>query len=123
MLEQAMTNVFKNAVEAICEARPHGGVVDVEVKTDVMSEMVRVDVTDNGCGIPDENIPELATLYSTKGNKKANSGIELFITARILKLHDGRLEARSKLGEGTTVSILIPAWRGQTELGRTEQIS
>lgn len=111
MVEQAIFNVLKNAIEAIREARREHGVVSIGVRIDASNEILRLDVRDNGCGIDETSIPHLTTLFTTKASKKANSGIGLFITQRILKLHSGKLEIASVVGTGSTVSLCFPKWK------------
>lgn len=108
MLEQAISNVLRNAVEAIHEAQRAQGTVSIAVRFDQASDTLKLDIKDNGCGIDEVSIPRLTTLYTTKSARKANSGLGLFIAQRILALHDGRLEIESVLGSGTTVSLCLP---------------
>lgn len=110
MLEQALVNIMKNSVEAVRQMGPKTGVVEVCVGQAKAERMVSIMVKDNGCGIAAENIPNLTTLYTTKRHIKPNSGIGLFIVSRILKVHDGLLEIKSKVGEGTSVRLLLPEW-------------
>jgi signal transduction histidine kinase len=114
MLQQALVNVLRNAVEAIGEANRNGGVIIIDLKeTGDERNLVVIEVQDNGCGIPESDIPKLTTLFSTKGHKKPNSGIGLFISDRIVRFHNGRLRVSSREGVATTVSILLPRWTAQ----------
>lgn len=107
MLEQVFVNILKNAVEAIRESERKQGRVVVHRSSRAGSIMV--EITDNGCGIPKENIDQLTgIMFTTKQDKKANSGIGLFIANRIVSLHNGRVEIQSDLGVGTTVSVILP---------------
>ncbi len=114
MLEQVIVNILKNAVEGIRAANRKTGTIKVELKASPQSpQTVLINITDNGCGITEEDIPKLTSIFTTKTNREPNSGIGLFISERILKLHRGQLEIRSRVGEGTTVSILLPKWNPQ----------
>lgn len=108
MLEQAISNVLRNAVEAIHESQRAQGTVNLDVRFDQATDTLKLEIRDNGCGIDEVSIPRLTTLYTTKAARKANSGLGLFITQRILTLHSGRLEIESQLGSGTTVSLCFP---------------
>lgn len=108
MLEQAISNVLRNAVEAIHEAQREHGAVNIAVRIDQATDTLKLDIRDNGCGIDEISIPRLTTVYTTKSARKANSGLGLFIAQRILTLHSGRLEIESLLGSGTTVSLCFP---------------
>jgi signal transduction histidine kinase len=113
MFEQVIVNVIKNGLEAIDEAKRDRGLVTIKVSTiDVenskYSRWVKVEVHDNGEGIPPQNIRKLATLFTTRAKKKPNSGIGLFISSKILEIHDGEIKFESTLGVGTIVTILMP---------------
>jgi len=114
MLQQALVNVLRNAVEAIDESNTKSGVIRIDLKeTGDERNLLLIEVQDNGCGIPESDIPKLGSLFSTKGHKKPNSGIGLFISDRIVRFHNGRLRISSKEGETTTVTILLPRWTAQ----------
>lgn len=69
-----------------------------------------VEIIDTGRGIPPEEVP-LATeeLYrGTNAKDVAGSGLGLAIVRRIIERHGGRLEIRSRLGQGTIVTVQLP---------------
>lgn len=109
LLEQAIINVLKNSIEAIREAHRESATIDIDIDTTSKANgLIRVDIRDTGCGILEEDIPKVTTLYSTRGEQKANSGIGLFISNRIMEIHGGKLSIKSKYGKGTTVSLFLP---------------
>jgi signal transduction histidine kinase len=115
MLEQVLVNVIKNGLEAIDEAERAHGLINIrvgttEIKESNYSRWVRVEVSDNGVGIPEENIDKLTTLFTTRSHKKPNSGIGLFIGKKILDIHNGEIKFESAVGEGTRVTLLMPEW-------------
>ncbi|HXO22593.1 MAG TPA: ATP-binding protein [Thermoanaerobaculia bacterium] len=68
---------------------------------------VRLEVVDNGVGIPDGERRHIFDLfYSTR---KGGTGLGLAIVDRIAKAHGGRVEVRSTPGAGTAVSVALPA--------------
>ena len=71
---------------------------------------VTIYVSDSGMGIPPEEIP-LVTQKFVRGSAapSGGSGLGLAIAARIARDHHGTLSIRSTLGEGTTVSVSLPA--------------
>ena len=71
---------------------------------------MNIEVKDNGCGIAEQDIPHLTTLYTTKAHLKPNSGIGLFIVEKIIRMHEGSIDISSELGQGTAVRILLPEW-------------
>jgi signal transduction histidine kinase len=113
MLEQAIVNILKNAVEAIREAKRPNGLINIQMKVDSTNDgdAIRINFLDNGCGIPEERLAEVTKLFmSTRTDKKPNSGIGLFITKRILKVHNGKLTIANNEREGITVSVSLPLW-------------
>lgn len=111
ILEQAITNVLKNSVEAIRETGRTAGVINVRVRVVERPErQVKVEIEDNGCGISPDNIEKVTTIFTTKGDRKPNSGIGMFITDRIMEVHDGKIEIESDGKSGTKVSLLFPEW-------------
>jgi len=70
--------------------------------------MVRIRVTDTGCGIPAEGLNKLfEPFYTTKGAK--GTGLGLSIVWGIIEKHQGQIKVESKGGRGTTLTILLPA--------------
>lgn len=130
MLQQVIVNILKNGVEAIIDAGKDGGAMTItiyavkEVPKDVVdktelkpyAKWIRVDIEDNGCGIAEENISKLTTLFTTKLDRKANSGIGLFIARRIIRIHDGTMSINSIEKKGTTVSLFLPEWEAYKAL-------
>jgi two-component system phosphate regulon sensor histidine kinase PhoR len=75
--------------------------------------MVRFAVRDEGDGIPPEHIPRLTERFYRvdPGRSRAagGTGLGLSIVKHIVERHRGRLDIESTLGQGTTVTVLIPA--------------
>ena len=70
-----------------------------------------MDVRDTGCGISEEDIKRLATPFVQVGSNKAKAkgtGLGLAICRQLAKAMGGELRIASKLGEGTTFSIVVP---------------
>ena len=75
--------------------------------------LVRFEVSDTGIGIPEEDIPRLFTEFFRAENAKAVSeegtGLGLAIVKEILDFLGGSISVKSKVGEGTTLTCLLPA--------------
>jgi two-component system, NtrC family, nitrogen regulation sensor histidine kinase NtrY len=114
LITQAITNLVKNAREAV-EARlpmPNGekGLVQVEAGLEQTSEVARpfVRVTDNGIGLPKDNRHRLAEPYMTTREK--GTGLGLAIVKRIMEEHGGRLRLEdSPGGQGASVTLEFAA--------------
>jgi len=104
LISQALTNIVKNATEAIGAVPPAElgrGRITVHAQHD--GKEVVIDVIDNGIGLPKENRARLLEPYVTTREK--GTGLGLAIVGRILEEHGGRLELRD-------ASEKIPGARG-----------
>jgi two-component system nitrogen regulation sensor histidine kinase NtrY len=94
LISQALTNIIKNATEAIAAVPAaelgHGRIV-VAARHEGREEAV-IDVVDNGIGLPKENRARLLEPYVTTREK--GTGLGLAIVGRILEEHGGRIELR-----------------------------
>lgn len=101
-LNQVFLNILVNAAHAIEKE----GVIDV--KTWAVRDEIFISISDDGCGIPEANLARLfEPFFSTKEVGKG-TGLGLSISYDIMKKHDGRIEVRSRLGEGTTFVLRLP---------------
>ncbi|MET0293824.1 MAG: PAS domain-containing sensor histidine kinase, partial [Phenylobacterium sp.] len=106
MLAQALTNVLKNAAEAIAGAGRTGGWITAELVSD--GEQVAFVVEDNGVGLPDKDRHRLSEPYVTTREK--GTGLGLAIVKRILEDHGGELIlSDASSGQGARVALRLPA--------------
>ncbi|WP_295559464.1 PAS domain-containing sensor histidine kinase [uncultured Hyphomicrobium sp.] len=115
LLTQAVTNLVKNATEAVestVEADPgRQGRVDVALRTDATT--VAIEVIDNGPGLPKHNRSRLLEPYvTTKGHK--GTGLGLAIVAKITEQHGGQLllddaPVTSERPSGARVTLSFPS--------------
>jgi signal transduction histidine kinase len=101
LLKQALLNVVLNGAQAM----PDGGELSVRLTEDGRSAILQIQ--DHGEGIADDIRPRIFDLYFT--TKRDGSGIGLAMTYRILQLHHGQLDVESKIGEGSTFTLYLPA--------------
>ncbi|PSJ59927.1 sensor histidine kinase NtrY-like [Pseudaminobacter soli (ex Li et al. 2025)] len=112
LLSQAFGNIIKNASEAIDGAeRSEGEVGAIRIQACREEAMIRVDVMDNGKGLPRENRQRLLEPYMTTREK--GTGLGLAIVKKIVEDHGGRLELHDAPadfhgGRGAMISILLP---------------
>lgn len=107
-LHEAVLNLVTNAIDAIPEGR-HGTVI-VTSRLDLAAEMARIEVTDSGVGISDEQKTRMFKLFfSTKGRR--GTGIGLAVTRKIIEEHRGRITFTSEVGKGTTFTVELPIAR------------
>ena len=72
-----------------------------------------VEVADNGCGIPDEILPQIFDPFFTTKDVGDGTGLGLSITHGMVQDHGGRLEVESILGVGTRFRVFLPVGRSQ----------
>src|SRR5207245_7711888 len=93
LMSQALTNIIKNATEAISEVSPSElGRGRIRIWAGREGNDIHVDVIDNGIGLPKENRSRLLEPYVTTREK--GTGLGLAIVGRILEEHGGKIELR-----------------------------
>jgi signal transduction histidine kinase len=103
-LRRCVLNLVGNAVDACVDS---GGEVTVETHSAGEDGMFRIVIRDTGCGMSEETQAKLFTFFfSTKG--AGGTGLGLPVTRKILEEHGGRLDMRSREGEGTEFTIVLP---------------
>lgn len=109
-LIQVITNLFKNAIEAM----PTGGDLNVDLKDN--DDEIIINISDTGSGIAAENMEKIFTpFFTTKGIGKG-TGLGLPIIYGIIKMHKGRVDVTSnnlpeKGQTGTTFKITLPRYK------------
>jgi two-component system NtrC family sensor kinase len=99
---QVFVNILMNAAQAI-EVKG-----EIKVKTYTKDEFVCVDIIDTGCGISPENIIKIFDpLFTTKA-PGLGVGLGLSLSYDIVRKHNGTITFNSKLGEGTTFTVMLP---------------
>jgi two-component system, NtrC family, sensor histidine kinase HydH len=111
-LQQTLVNLVLNA----CDACGRGGRIAVTAGVDEGAgppawEQVRLEVVDDGCGIPEAHRNEVFDPFFTTKKRGLGTGLGLTIVAQIVRNHAGRIEIDSAPGCGTRVSILWPIAR------------
>jgi CheY-like chemotaxis protein len=85
--------------------------VTVTLYRDTTNNFVKVDVNDNGSGIAPNNLDKMwVTFHTTKG-LKGHSGLGLPACRLILEQIGGRISAATKLGQGSTFTVSLPAYK------------
>ena len=106
-IRRCLLNLVTNAVDA-CE-EVENGQVDVWSEADD-GDLFRINISDNGCGIPEENRESLfEVFFSTKGSR--GTGLGLPVTMKIVAEHHGTITVDSEVGQGTTFTVTLPTKR------------
>jgi signal transduction histidine kinase len=102
--ESKMKRVFYNIIRNAIEAMPQGGVFNV--KSYLTDSQVVVELSDTGCGIPEEIRDRLFDSFVTQG-KEQGTGLGLAMVKKIIDEHKGEIEVESEVGKGTTFRIKL----------------
>ena len=103
-LRQVFVNILDNALKYTGE----GGTISVVASEE--NGYIRVAISDNGCGIPPEHLPNVKKKFYKANQTVRGSGIGLALADEIMRLHSGSLEIESHENVGTVVTIRIPAF-------------
>lgn len=107
-LKQVFINIIKNGMEAM----PQGGVLSIR-PVFTGTDRVTVSFTDQGVGIPENRIPRLGEPFYT--TKEKGTGLGLMMCYKIIEAHGGSIAFTSKENVGTTVDLVLPLLRDDTE--------
>lgn len=131
-LHQVIQNLVINGLHAM----PSGGDLHVNVSNLDLAEVnsrshpnldvttsksfVEIEITDTGIGIAPENLSKIFDPYFS--TKESGNGLGLTVCYRIIKNHEGEIYVSSKLGQGTTFRIILPALRDVSQPKRISPI-
>lgn len=74
----------------------------------ISAEQVQVEVVDSGIGISEENLSRVRDRFFQVNHQGGGTGLGLAISQQLVELHHGKMDIRSELGAGTTVSVTLP---------------
>ena len=106
LLELALSSVLENALEATTA----GGSVALHAMAEISSQhraLVRLRVVDSGTGIESRNLDRIKVPFYT--SRMNHNGLGLSMAVRFIEAHGGLLTIKSREGQGTEVSIALPA--------------
>jgi signal transduction histidine kinase len=107
-LQQVFVNLLKNAIEAVVERHgTEGGRVRVEGGR--REDAVWVRVIDNGIGIAADRLSYVFDPFYTTKPAGKGTGLGLNVVYRIVTRHKGQIAVESRVGEGTTLTLKLPA--------------
>lgn len=105
-INQVFLNIITNAVHAMPE-REEPGVITLRTAME-NKDMVRIEIADNGSGIPADVLPKIFDPFFTTKDIGKGTGMGLSISFKIIQEHGGKIEVNTESGIGTVFSILLP---------------
>jgi signal transduction histidine kinase len=105
---RVVLNLVKNAVEAVDEGmEPH---LFVAIRQHD-EQFVTVEIADNGCGIPEEDLTKIWMTFHTSKAKKGGTGLGLPACLQIMERMEGKISVVSEVGLGSTFTLHVPIYR------------
>lgn len=99
--------VLENLISNALRFTPGGGEIRVEVALDGDARRVAVSVSDNGAGIPPQDLPHIFDRFF-KSRDSRGTGLGLAIAKNLVGAHGGEIRAESEAGKGTTIRFTLP---------------
>ena len=101
-LNQVFMNLLVNAAQAI-ETKG-----EIRIRTHHDGEHIHIEISDNGIGIPPENLQKIFDPFFTTKAVGKGTGLGLSIAYSIIEKHHGKIDVTSAVGKGTTFAIKLP---------------
>jgi nitrogen fixation/metabolism regulation signal transduction histidine kinase len=105
-IRQVIHNLVQNAQDSLENAKQSGAAAAIEVRTELAGDNVRLAVSDNGGGFPEELMARIFEPYVT--SKPRGTGLGLAIVKKIVDEHQGSVAIENRPSRGASVSVLLP---------------
>jgi two-component system NtrC family sensor kinase len=103
-LQSVWMNLISNAIDAVEENENR----EIQITSAQQGNEVRITVSDNGKGIPQEKIGRIFEPFYTTKSPGHGTGLGLSLCHRMIKQHGGNINVDSQLGVGTIFSVTLP---------------
>ncbi len=103
-LRQVFINLIANSIKFVAKEDPQ-----INILVEGMEDKVIVKISDNGIGISSDNIEKVKEKFFKENVNSQGGGIGLALVDEIVKLHDGEMIIASNPGEGTEITVILPA--------------
>ncbi len=108
-LTQILLNVLDNAVKFT----PEPGKISITAFNDKADNVI-IKISDTGIGVPENEIPRLGERFyrvdKTRSRELGGTGLGMSIVKHLMMAHEGEIKIESRLGKGTTVSLVFPVF-------------
>ena len=105
--QSALTSALQNILMNAFEACPAGSRVVLHAQD--TDKQIFIGVSDNGPGIAEGDLEQIFTPFFTR--KSQGTGLGLAVVRTVAKAHQGDVQVRSKVGRGTTFSLILPLYQ------------
>ena len=105
-IRQVLHNLLQNAQDALAQPRAAVREPAIEVRTEFVADKIRLSVSDNGDGFPEELMTRIFEPYVT--TKPRGTGLGLAIVKKIVDEHRGSISIESRPAQGASVSVFLP---------------
>ncbi|MEH6631425.1 MAG: HAMP domain-containing sensor histidine kinase [Halopseudomonas aestusnigri] len=110
--KRAITQIMLNLLSNAIKFTEKNGQVEVQAISE--RKRIKITVKDNGIGISADRLPTITDAFSqgdaNPHKAQEGTGLGLSIAKALIEAHKGTLHVRSKLGQGTEVSVTLPCW-------------
>lgn len=108
-----LRQVFLNMISNARDAMPDGGILTVRTKAD--KDNIRIEISDTGIGIEKADLVKIFDAFFTTKDGVKDTGLGLSVCYGFVKEHGGDIKVESKLGSGTTFTIILPVYKETIE--------
>ena len=126
--KEIINKIMQNLISNALKFTPENGKVQVSLTEEAGPDekpCIRIEVSDTGKGIPQEELSRIFERFyrvrSSDTSETEGTGIGLAIVDEFVKLHYGSVRVESRLGEGTTFTVIIPS--GKDHLATDEMVT
>jgi two-component system sensor histidine kinase PilS (NtrC family) len=102
-MRQVLWNLARNAIKAM----PDGGTFTIAIQRNEDSGLLRVDFTDTGVGMTEEQLERIFEPFTTFNT--GGTGLGMSVVYHIINEHRGKIDIKSVVGQGTTITLLLAA--------------
>jgi signal transduction histidine kinase len=105
-INQAFMNITLNSLTAM----PQGGKLKVSSEFDQKNEVIKIDISDTGYGIPKKDLLHIFEPFFSSKPEGKGTGLGLSIVYEVIDEHNGSIEVESVVDKGTTFTVKLPTY-------------